>query len=205
MYPSPQHGRLCDLRQRLTRLTADIRETEDELAVLESDGQLELAATTAPTAQTPRTPAEKIALFLELFATRRSVYPKRWENRHSGKSGYSPACDNDRFTLPVKDRRPGICQKPTVKCSECLHQRFPPLDERAVDAHLRGKHALGVYAIGTDGTCRFVAADFDGEGWRDDVLAYHEAAERVGVRRGYVRQHRAHRGHDFRPQPQFRI
>jgi hypothetical protein len=50
-----------------------------------------------------------------------------------------------------------------------------------VDAHLRGTHTLGVYAIGTDNTCRFLAADFDGEGWLDDVLAYREAAQRVGV------------------------
>lgn len=37
------------------------------------------------------------------------------------------------------------------------------------------------YAIGADDTCRFLAVDFDGEGWRDDVLAYREAAERVGL------------------------
>ena len=36
MESSPQHRRVSDLRQRLTQLTADIRETEDELAVLES-------------------------------------------------------------------------------------------------------------------------------------------------------------------------
>jgi len=46
---------------------------------------------------------------------------------------------------------------------------------------MNGAHTLGVYAIGTDDTCRFLAADFDGDGWRDDVLAYREAAERVGV------------------------
>jgi len=68
-----------------------------------------------------------------------------------------------------------------VKCSECCHQRFPPLDEDAIESHLRGAQTLGVYAIGADDTCRFLAADFDGEGWRDDVLAYREAAERVGL------------------------
>jgi len=46
---------------------------------------------------------------------------------------------------------------------------------------LRGTHTIGVYAIATDDTCRFLAADFDGEGWSDDVRAYREAAERVGV------------------------
>ena len=40
---------------------------------------------------------------------------------------------------------------------------------------------LGVYAIATDDTCRFLAADFDGEGWSDDVRVYRDAAERVGV------------------------
>ena len=59
-----------------------------------------------------------------------------------------------------------------MKCTECQYQRFPPLEEHAVEAHLPGAPALGVYAIGTDDTGRFLAAHFDGEGWRDDVLAY---------------------------------
>jgi superfamily II DNA or RNA helicase len=183
MDSNPQHPRAANLRKRLAQLTAEVRETEDELALLKSDGQLALDSTTAPESpQTPRTPAEKIALFLDLFATRRTVYPKRWENPHSGKSGYSPVCDNDRFTRPAAaGARPELCKKPDVKCAECPHQKFPSLDERAVETHLRGTHTLGVYAIGTDDTCRFLAADFDGEGWQDDVLAYREAAERVGI------------------------
>jgi hypothetical protein len=166
--------READLRQRLSELVAEVLKTEEALAALASDEQLKLGAPAAPAAtSTPRTPAEKIGLFLDLFGTRRTVYPKRWANEKIGKSGYSPACDNEW--------RPAICQKPKVKCAECLHQRFPSLDERAVEAHLRGAHTLGVYAIGSDDTCRFLAADFDGDGWRDDVLAYREAAERVGL------------------------
>ena len=177
MDPSQRQQRLADLRQKLAALTTEVVKTEDELVALESDEQLTLSATPAPTGRPPRTPAEKIALFLDLFGTRRSVYPKRWENSKTGKNGYSPACDNDSFA----NRQSGICQKPKVKCSECRHQRFPPLDERAIESHLRGEQTLGVYAIGTDDTCRFLAADFDGAGWGDDVLAYREAAERVGL------------------------
>lgn len=174
MDSAPQHLRAADLRRRLAELTTETLKIEDELVVLESEGQLKLSVTTASVlTRAPRTPSEKIALFLNLFGTRRSVFPKRWENEKTGKSGYAPACDNEW--------RPGICYKPKVKCAECLHQRFPSLDERAVEAHLRGTHTLGVYAIEIDDTCRFLAADFDGEGWRDDVLAYREAAERVGV------------------------
>lgn len=173
---SPRQKYLADLRHKLAALTTEMVKTEDELALMEADAQLPLGKAPS-TAKIPRTPAEKIALFVDLFGTRRSVYPKRWENSKTGKSGYSPACDNDSFA----NRQSGICRKPKVKCSECPHQRFPPLDERAVESHLRGEQTLGVYAIGTDDTCRFLAADFDGEGWRDDVLAYREAAERVGL------------------------
>ena len=172
MDSTQRQQRLADLRQKLAALTREVAKTEDELVALECDGELSLEGT-SQAAQIPRTSAEKIALFLGLFGTRRSVYPQRWENNKTGKNGYSPACDNEW--------RPGICHKPKVKCAECLHQRFPPLDERAVEAHLRGAQTLGVYAIGTDDACRFLATDFDGEGWRDDVLAYREAAERVGI------------------------
>lgn len=165
-------SRAADLRQKLAELTAKAREIEDELATIESDGQLKLSTVVA-LAKPPQSPAEKVALFLDLFGTRRSVYPKRWENQKTGKSGYAPACDNEW--------RAGICEKPRVKCAECPHQRFPALDDRSVEGHLRGAHTLGVYAIATDDTCRFLAADFDGEGWSDDVRAYRDAAEKVGV------------------------
>jgi hypothetical protein len=37
-------------------------------------------------------PEDKIALFRSLFRGRDDVYPRRFENRKTGKSGYSPAC-----------------------------------------------------------------------------------------------------------------
>lgn len=39
-------------------------------------------------------PAEKVALFRDLFRGREDVYPVRWENK-SGRSGYAPACAHD--------------------------------------------------------------------------------------------------------------
>lgn len=154
MDPFPRQQRLAALRQKLAALTTELVKTEEELTTLEADGQLNLGAPPAAAVQIPRTPAEKVSLFLDLFGSRRSVYPKRWENHKAGKSGYSPACNNDSFA----NRQSGICRKPKVKCSECPHQRFPPLDERAVESHLRGEQTLGVYAIGTDDNCRFLAA-----------------------------------------------
>jgi len=62
-------------------------------------------------------PEAKIALFRWLFRGRDDVYPRRFESRGSGKSGYAPACANDGA--------PGLCEKPKVKCAECPHRRFP--------------------------------------------------------------------------------
>jgi len=53
-----------------------------------------------------QTPTEvKIALFRSLFRGREDVYPRRFENRETGKAGYSPACGNGWVQ--------GICEKLT--------------------------------------------------------------------------------------------
>src|SRR5579871_6320169 len=72
-------------------------------------------------------PEEKIALFRSLFRGREDVYPRRFENRRTGKSGYSPACANEWVR--------GICEKPRIKCSECPHQRFLPVTDEVIRWH----------------------------------------------------------------------
>lgn len=67
MDPFPRQQRLVDLRQKLAALTIEFVKTEEELANLEADGQLNLGATPASAVQIPRTPAEKVSLFMDLF------------------------------------------------------------------------------------------------------------------------------------------
>ncbi len=119
--------------------------------------------------------AEKIALFRRLFAGRTDVFPLRWENRNTGKSGYAPACANEWVRA--------VCGKPQVKCGDCQNQAFLIVSDQVIAKHLRGvdddksvdaKFVAGVYPVLMDGSCRFVAADFDGENWSDDALAYLE-------------------------------
>jgi superfamily II DNA or RNA helicase len=175
-----------ELRAKLAAVRSEASRLEEEIARLEKRGQLELPP--APAVQkTPQSPAEKVALFLDLFGTRRSVFPKRWENAKTGKSGYAPACDNEW--------RAGICRKPQIKCTECPHQKFPPLDAHAIEAHLRGIHTLGVYAITDDNSCRFLSADFDGDGWKDNISAYREAGSTAGVPIALERSRSGRGGH----------
>lgn len=118
----------------------------------------------------------KIGLFRRLFRGRTDVFPLRWENSKTSRSGYSPACANEW--------RRGICEKPKVKCSACAHQAFIAVDDAAIERHLRGATqdgspwVMGVYPLLTDGACWFLAADFDDGEWRRDVLAYAETCRR---------------------------
>jgi hypothetical protein len=117
----------------------------------------------------------KIRLFQSLFRGRDDVYAKRWENKAKGTAGYSPACGNEW--------KPGICQKPKIKCSACKHQDFLPLSEMVVDAHLRGQQNLvaGIYPLLSNETCWFLAIDFDDDGWQKDIMTLREVCYQFGV------------------------
>ncbi|MGH7959461.1 MAG: TOTE conflict system archaeo-eukaryotic primase domain-containing protein [Opitutaceae bacterium] len=168
----PKH-RIDVVRERLDALKAEALSLGEELRALETSSQQTPLSFASPSPATPLLPEQKIALFLGLFGARRTVYPKLWENAKSGKKGYAPACDNEW--------RPGICRKPQIKCTDCPHQKFPSLDAKAIEAHLRGTHTIGTYAIREDDSCIFLAADFDGDGWQDDVQAFAGAGSRAGV------------------------
>jgi len=118
------------------------------------------------------TTQEKVALFRRLFRGRCDVYPVRWESK-TGKSGYAPACANEW--------RPGICEKPRVKCGVCEHRALIPVTGQTVFDHLAGRHTVGVYPLLIDDTCHFLAVDFDDAEWREDVRAFAGSCDALGV------------------------
>jgi superfamily II DNA or RNA helicase/very-short-patch-repair endonuclease len=118
-------------------------------------------------------PNEKIALFRQLFRGREDVYPQRFESRKTGRAGYSPACGNEWVKA--------LCGKPRIKCSACSCQAWLPVTDDVVRRHLAGEIVLGVYPMRRDETCFFLAADFDGEHWRTDAVAFRETCHRSGV------------------------
>ena len=168
---------LHDLEARRQGLIAEMR----EIRSAEESPELPLGK------GTPGTNEEKIDLFLSLFGARRSVYPKLWINLKKGSKGYSPACGNEWVH--------GLCEKPRVKCSDCPNQNFPTLDHSAVHSHLTGRHTIGTYAIREDDSCIFLAADFDGDGWMQDIEAYRRAAEQMGISVAIERSRSGNGGH----------
>jgi hypothetical protein len=117
--------------------------------------------------------ADKIQLFKSLFRGRGDVYPKRWENTKTGKSGYSPVCGNEW--------KAGLCEKPRVKCSICTNRSFLPVTDQVIQNHLSGvdsnnnypeNFVIGVYPLLSDERCWFLAIDFDKANWQEDVKAF---------------------------------
>lgn len=115
-------------------------------------------------------PEAKIALFRSPFRGRTDIYPRRFENRKTGKAGYAPACANEWVR--------GVCEKPRTKCAECANRRFLPVTDDVIRWHLfatdcDGKaFVAGVYPLLLDDTCFFLAVDFDKGAWRDDSAAF---------------------------------
>jgi superfamily II DNA or RNA helicase/very-short-patch-repair endonuclease len=114
-------------------------------------------------------PESKIALFRSLFRGREDVYPVRFESQKTGRSGYVPACANEWVR--------GLCEKPRVKCSVCQHRKLLPVTDEIIRCHLSGSDErgrpfiMGVYPMLLDETCWFLALDFDGDQWHNDVKA----------------------------------
>lgn len=106
---------------------------------------------------------EKVTLFRRLFRGRADVYALRWEGK-SGKTGYAPACANEW--------KPGICEKPRVKCAECPQRKFLPISDPVIHEHLAGRITVGVYPLLQDDSCHFLAVDFDEADWREDAQAF---------------------------------
>jgi superfamily II DNA or RNA helicase len=185
--------RLRDLEQEQQKLVGRLRE-------------LELAKTQPPPVAAPAVAAVtnsspatyKIALFRRLFGGRTDVFPARWDNPKTGRSGYAPACANEWV--------PGVCGKPQVKCGDCPNKAFIPVTPNVIECHLRGEDRVrpngrgkdfvaGVYPLLFDDTCGFLAVDFDDENWSTDAQAFIAACRECEVPAALERSRSGNGGH----------
>jgi hypothetical protein len=124
-------------------------------------------------------PEAKIALLRSLFRGRDDVYPRRFESRKTGRSGYAPACANEWVR--------GVCEKPRIKCAECPNRRFLSVTDDVIRWHLSGwdpegqLFVAGVYPLLQDETCFFLAVDFDKAGWHDDAAAFLDTCRHLNL------------------------
>lgn len=117
-------------------------------------------------------PEEKIALYNSLFKGRKDVFALRWESKN-GKSGYAPACKNEW--------KPEICDKPTIRCSDCNNRELLPITNQVIYDHLSGKQTIGIYPLLPDETSWFLVADFDKHSWQSDSVSFVKTCNRFNI------------------------
>jgi superfamily II DNA or RNA helicase len=183
--------RLLELKAEQTSLEATLGNLQRELSALEKTKPKPDFSQASVTNNSPA--SAKVALFRRLFQGRTDVYPVRWNNLKSSRAGYSPACANEW--------RRGICAKPAVKCGECPHQAFIPVSDEVINRHLRGggvgggDYVAGVYPLLPDGSCWFLAADFDKADWVEDASAFLETCLQRGIAAALERSRSGNGGH----------
>lgn len=83
---------IADLKERLAALDRERSQIVANLSALERAQPTAADQSRLLPHVTMASPsAEKIALFRSLFRGRVDVFPRRWENSKTGKSGYAPA------------------------------------------------------------------------------------------------------------------
>ncbi len=123
--------------------------------------------------------SDKIAIFRSLFRGREDIYPRRFENFTTKKSGYSPVCSNEWVR--------GVCEKPRIKCLDCQFSRFLPITDEVIQWHLLGVDSggrdfvMGMYPMMLDESCFFLATDFDKASWQEDAVAFLKTCHQMNL------------------------
>ena len=173
---------IAAIEKRLSELDAERIALQSHLAQLRAQPDPTVLPAIRPGEVTRHSsPTEKIALFRSLFRGRTDLFPLRWSNSRTGRSGYAPACSNEWVQ--------GVCGKIGGKfqCGACPNSAFRPVTDSMIEWHLRGKDnrgrefAMGVYPILPDDTCGFLAADFDKSSWQRDASSFVAACRREGI------------------------
>ena len=175
---------MSNLEQRIAALEQKIQDIDtkrealfQELSTLKNQNHQQRQSLTqliiGATVTRQSSSKDKVNLFRDLFKGRDDVYPKRWENSKTGKSGYSPVCSNEW--------KPNVCEKPRIKCGDCQYRSFLPVSDQVIINHLAGSDnarnqlanfVIGVYPLMQDERCWFLAVDFDKASWQLDVSAF---------------------------------
>jgi superfamily II DNA or RNA helicase len=139
---------------------------------------------------------DKVRSFRSLFKGREDVFPRRFENLKTGKSGYAPVCRNEWGA--------GIYQKPKIAGQDNNSRTYVPVSDEIFRNHLKGNDSneyagkdfiIGVYPLLTDETCWFLAVDFDKSTWAEDAKAFLETCTNYQVPAFLERSRSGNGGH----------
>ncbi len=99
-----------------------------------------------------------------------------------------PACHFDRYLLKAHKIRGGTFQNYSDK-------NYIPLTSEQIERHIEGVHFIGVYPLLQDNTSWFIAADFDGEKWKEESKAALNCLQQHGLPAYLERSRSGNGGH----------
>ena len=134
-----------ELRQRLGPMVADTT-TQYQPQVVE----LPFEISPLPVVTNASPVQAKIGLFRALFRGREDVFATRWTSDRTGKSGYSPACEEPPWSLRKGQPR-----------------KYLPLTDQVIHDHLAGNKIIGIFPL------------LKGDAWSDLSAARTDADGRV--------------------------
>ena len=100
---------------------------------------------------------ERVNIFLTRFKGRSDVIARRWQKWDGSISGYAPVYTDYR------------------------KKAYEPFTAEWAEKHLLGSVVLGLYPLSQDNASHFIAADFDGEGWKESVRAFCAVCKKYDV------------------------
>ena len=156
---APYHqSRVERLRQRIKELEAEKQVVEQELRQLQDPPSSGMPVSTQARSVPPALqPTEKIALSLDLFGARRSVYPKFWENAKTGKKGYTLIERPDVGLRRIVRVRRSFFHLPVVQGSRpAIHEVWEAL---ATDVARIEQIAGDIAAVVEEARCPLVLSD----------------------------------------------
>ena len=189
---------MVKLNARRTELRKKITELQQEKVSILHTQETPPQFDKLPSVTNQSSQEKKIAIFRSLFQGREDVYPKRFESLKTGKTGYQPVCRNEWVR--------GICEKPKIRCYNCMHREFVPITDNVIRNHLLGMNpqdrsgrdfTIGVYTMLPDETCWFLAADFDKNSWQEDAGAFLETCKLFDIPAVLERSRSGNGGHSW--------
>jgi len=128
-----EEERLAEQKTEIEKTEARIHAFREELASYVRETARTMPGDSSDrTKHSPETNQEKVALFRSLFRGRMDVFPKRWDNPRSGKSGYSPACTNEWIAGLCAKKGSVGARKGKTTCGDCENQAFIPVSDEEV-------------------------------------------------------------------------
>lgn len=128
---------------------------------------------------------EKLNIFMDYFKGREDVVAIRFFNKSKHCFSYTP--------FRANEFRERICPKKTGKfnCTSCPNRDFIPYTKALVLDHFISKNSqilyknrdifLGIYPLLQDGTCYFLAIDFDEGNWLQEMICVKRIAEKYRI------------------------